>query len=236
MQFSDQDVTMISTTSRGIVGAGLVAATASLFDTRVFIWQLREEWCAAGAGPEWCAAGPAAAAPAAAGASGDARQQQQQQQQQQRRQQEEDDERLAAARVAAAWDPDATAAEAAAAANAAAGGAPAAGAAADAAAPGAQGAAAVGGAGGGQQQQAQQAQEGAEAAAAAVVEYSELRHLFSTPDNEPIVDISISTAAKRLYIICMQQVRQAEGGLVGGCPQQNWRGADAAFLLCSLAH
>jgi hypothetical protein len=223
MQFSDQDVTMISTTSRGIVGAGLVAATASLFDTRVFIWQLREEWCAAG---------PAAAAPAAAGASGDARQQQPQQQQR-RRQQEEDDERLAAARVAAAWDPDATAAEAAAAANAAAGGAPAAGAAADAAAPGAQGAAAVGGAGGGQQQQAQ---EGAEAAAAAVVEYSELRHLFSTPDNEPIVDISISTAAKRLYIICMQQVRQAEGGLVGGCPQQNWRGADAAFLLCSLAH
>lgn len=116
----------------------LVAATCALFDTRVFLWRLRDEWVSAGQ------ATAAAAVAAGAGSS------------------DEQGQHAGEARDAA-WDPAATVAAVGA-------------------------AAAAGGGDGGQY---------------------ELRHVYSTLEEEPIVDVSISTTAHRLFVVGMENVSGA---------------------------
>lgn len=65
------------------------------------------------------------------------------------------------------------------------------------------------------------------AAATAVDEYS-LRHVFTTPDFEPIVDISISTAARRTYVLGMENlyILGEDGVPEMTCNMASWRGVD----------
>ncbi|PRW32830.1 hypothetical protein C2E21_8028 [Chlorella sorokiniana] len=170
LQMADQDVTMIVTRS-GEAGC-LVLATCALFDTRVFLWRLKDEWIAAGQ----AAARAAAALAASPRATG-----QQQQQQQPEEEEEEEVARRQAAR-AACWDP-------AAAVQVASG--------ALAASPAAAAAAAGDG-------------EAESSAAAAQRAQYELRHVYSTPDQEPVVDISISNARHCLYIVGMETITVAD--------------------------
>jgi hypothetical protein len=43
----------------------------------------------------------------------------------------------------------------------------------------------------------------------AAVAGPELRQVFVAPDEEPIVDLSISTTAQHLYVVCMEHVSGA---------------------------
>ena len=69
----------------------------------------------------------------------------------------------------------------------------------------------------GQLEQGQQGgQERERGAGGAPQRGRELRHAFTAPDQEPIVDISISTAAARLFIVGMEHVSRVAGGGWGG--------------------
>lgn len=174
----------MAVTRSGDAGS-LVVATCALFDTRVFVWTITAAQAAAAAAAAAAARGAAAAAGdgAAADADGAA-------------------ERLAARR-AACWDPAAAAAYEAASLVAGDAAAPA----AAPAAPAPAGAAAAGG--GGDRPAAAGAGAGAGGGSQAA---PELRHAFTTPDLEPVVDLSISTAGHRLFIIGMESVRWRAGG------------------------
>jgi hypothetical protein len=136
LQLLDHEAAMVATRS-GEAG-GMVVATCALFDTRVFLWRLRDHALPAAPAP----APPHAAAPQDAAA-------------------------WAAAR-AAAWD------------------------AAAAAPPPAPGGDAEGGG-------------GSEPA-------SELRHVYTTADEEPVVDLSISHTGQRLLVVGMEHVSAAAQG------------------------
>lgn len=178
----------------------LVVATCALFDTRVFIWRLRDSWVAAGQ------AAAAAAPPCGASSSSSSETA------------EAEAARLAAAR-AACWDPAATQAY---------------GAAAIAASPGAAAPIAAAAAVSGSDDDAAASGPGPGSAAAGGGQY-ELRHAFTTPDQEPVVDISISTTAHRLFIIGMESVSWRRRGRCHGgrCQMQRDLGG---WLPCASSH
>lgn len=54
-----------------------------------------------------------------------------------------------------------------------------------------------------------------------------MRHIFTTTEAEPIVDLSISTSAQRIYVLCLENlfVLDANGRLKLSCNMASWRGA-----------
>ncbi|KAL4857432.1 Queuine tRNA-ribosyltransferase accessory subunit 2 [Chlorella vulgaris] len=162
VQFQDHEVTMIVTRS-GETGT-MVVATCALFDTRIYMWRIRDEWTSAAGQHRLPAAGAGAAAAAAAAAAAGSSSLQ------------------PAGNRAAAWDGPAAAAALA---------------------------AARGGA------------DGADSD-----EQYELRLVYCTPEDEPVVDISISTTAHKLFIIGMEHIFIAD---LSGVPYMKvslsrWRG------------
>ncbi|KAL4422825.1 hypothetical protein ABPG75_009022 [Micractinium tetrahymenae] len=199
LNLQDHEVTMITTRS-GDAGS-LLAATCALFDTRVFMWRQPDAWVVAQRQGE---AAAAAAAAGAEGSSGSQPQQPQQRQQarQQQQQQQQQGQALADVR-AASWDPAAIAA----------------------AEPPPPPLAPAGGAAAGDAAQ-QQAQGAGEAASGQAAGYYEARHVYSMQDAEPIVDISISTTASKLFIVGMENIFVAD---LSGVPfmrvsMLGWRG------------
>ncbi|KAL4448863.1 hypothetical protein ABPG77_007580 [Micractinium sp. CCAP 211/92] len=192
-----QDHEITMITTRSGDAGSLLAATCALFDTRVFLWRQPDEWVVAQRQSE--AAVAAGAAASRGGQQPHEQQGQQQEEQVERQQGVQQAEPLAEAR-AAAWDPAAI---------------PAAEPPPPPAAPAGEAAA------GGAAQQAQQAQGGVPPAG-----YYEVRHTYSMQDHEPIVDISISTTAARLFIVGMENIFVAD---LSGVPfmrvsMLGWRG------------
>jgi hypothetical protein len=61
----------------------------------------------------------------------------------------------------------------------------------------------------------------------AAVQYS-LHHIFTTPDFEPITDVSISTTAGRIYVLGLENlyILGQNGVLQQNCSMLSWRGVD----------